>query len=151
MSKNLEKRRSLLANAKRRHEEQFEKLSKLPSSPEAVIRNWYVIKEQFRIAEDSIDTPEGEYEVDRAVSLQAAFTAPNALVGLGVRSGGWTGQNVRRAEHQEWLEHACKLLEGFAKPYERGTKQQVAEKVAKKFGKKTDTVRRRLRELGVWG
>ncbi len=74
MSKNLEKRHSLLANAKRRHEQQNEKLKELPSVPKAVIKDWYVIEEQFRVAEESIDTPEGEYEVGRAVSLQAAFT-----------------------------------------------------------------------------
>ena len=151
MSKNLEKRHSLLANAKRRHEQQYEKLEKLPSVPKAVIKDWYVIEEQFRVAEGSIDTPEGEYEVGRAVSLQAVFTKSDALVGLGVRSGGWKGQDVKRAEHQKWLECARELLEGIDKPYPRGIKGRIAAKVADKFGKETDTVRKRLRELGVWG
>ena len=73
------------------------------------------------------------------------------LVGLRVRSGGWKGQNERRAEHQEWLKYARQLLEDFDKPYRHGTKQWIAEKVADKFREEPETVRKRLRELGVWG
>ena len=150
MSKNLEKRRSYFFNKWKRHQNWFERLGNDPSVPEAQLRDWYIIDDRFRIAEGSIDGPEGEYLAGRAESLADAFAAPHALVGQSVRLGGWKGQDIKRAEHQKWLEYAGELLEDFDKPYPRGIKGRIAAKVADKFGKETDTVRKRLRELGIW-
>ena len=47
MSKSLEKRRSLLANVKRRHDDWGVKLDKLSSVPEGVLKDWDTIDKQF--------------------------------------------------------------------------------------------------------
>ena len=152
MSKSLEKRRSLLAHTRRDHEELHAKLITLTSVPEGVLRDWYRIDDRFGRAEDLVDSPEGEFEVDRAVSLHIAFTKSDALVGLAVRSGGWKDKvrDEQQAEHQRWATSARELLAKKKKPLQHGFKTEISRAVAGKYGVKFDTVRTRLRKMGVW-
>ena len=151
MSKTFEKRQSLLANAKFRHDAMRAQLELKPHVPSKVFEELNIVEEQFSRAADLIDTPDGEYEVDRAVSLHAVSMASNAFLGLQVRSGGWAGQATRSIKHEKWRDRACELLGPIKKPYPRGTKTAIADEIAKEFGVEFDTVRTRLRLMGVWG
>ena len=130
MSKNLEKRRSLLANAKKRHDARRAQLEQNPHVPKKELEKLDAAAKQFTRAMDLIDTPDGEYEVDRAVSLGAESVISDAWIGLNVRSGGYAGQAARRIEHKRWRDRACELLGPIKKPYPRGTKTAVANQIA---------------------
>ncbi len=123
-----------------------------PHVPKTVLKDWLRIDKQFQRAKERFDSPEGEFEVNRAESLHYAFTESDAFVGLRVRLGGWKDKNrdEQQAEHQKWFRRAHYHLASYKKPYPRGTKTRIANRIASEFGQKPDTVRKRLREMGVW-
>lgn len=85
MSKVLAKRRSLLKNTKLRHKEREKQLKGMKHVPTEEWEYFVAIGEQIARAEKLFETPEGEYEVERAASLAGASTASDAAVGLSVR------------------------------------------------------------------
>ena len=153
MSKNLEKRRSFFTNTKRRFDKLGVRLEDMgPHVPETVLRDWNKISDQIKRAEESLDSPEGEYEAGRAHSLLYKFTESSAFAGLGQRYGGWKDKlrYEQRTEHLRWAEYARERLAIKKRPLKQGDKAEIIRAVAKRFGVKPNTMSRRLRDMGVW-
>ena len=152
MSRKKSKRASLLGNIERRNESIRATIeARKPDIPEPIVKRFREVERKTAEARENIDLADADYVLEVASSAQSMFVEESARVGFLVRSGGWKTHRLAglSEQHRQWAVHARGLLTAM-EDYPRGTKIRVAEKVAQHFSVDIETVRKRLRTLGVF-
>ena len=160
MAKSTDKRRSRLEHVKKDHMmfldvlEDIDEHSNLRSgiTPE-YLKNLFIEQgNRICIAEEYVDTPEGEDLVHGVDSAQAEVAMSFALPGMRTASGGWetSSRALLQVDHEQWKSLAKNFVRSEPKPLRRGWKSRVSKEVAKKCDANFETVRKRLGKMGVW-